>query len=122
MKPLTAAEREELRALAGIAAKEPQDPVGPLLRRLLAQLEATEAERDRLDADLDTAVEEWSETGRLWAEEHRRAIAAAVEAEREACAELTETAQGSRALPGSLLARVADAIRARAGKETDDGR
>jgi hypothetical protein len=99
---LTPAEREELRALAGIAAKEPEDLMGPLVLRLLAQLEATEAERDvhlvkkvPLRPELRTLCGDRFEGCRYSLDpryatcapclraNHDRAIAAAVEAERD---------------------------------------
>jgi ElaB/YqjD/DUF883 family membrane-anchored ribosome-binding protein len=51
------------------------------------QLAARVAE---LESDLDAVVEQWAETGRLWAEEHKRTVAKALDAEREACAELRD--------------------------------
>jgi hypothetical protein len=160
MAELTAAEREELRGQAvGYPVRIPPRPdlVLRLLHerddlaeenetrravaegqakecgRLRAQLRATEAElvRERARAEIeDRAVD-------FWDSDHDRAIAAAVEAEREACAEAVEEwaqARGSFAVECErdrqpLLAdrwrtmagaaqEVAASIRARAGKET----
>jgi hypothetical protein len=89
-EPLSRAELEELRDLsdayeaARAAHNAMDDGLGKQLmldyaRRLLDQLEATEAERDELLCDRVRYIGE-----------RRLAIAAAVEAEREACANVAE--------------------------------
>jgi hypothetical protein len=116
MTPLTPADREEFRGLCEWFRDRRLAYLGD---RLLANLEATEAERDRLRGDRspEPGLTECECCGQAFG-----AIAAAVEAEREACASIAEEWAKECQLYGSPGVEVATEIginiRARAGKET----